>query len=125
MSSSFIRFVLLSSVIVVSSAIPAMADACTGPRFTFRFVNEAVDTDIDSTTQGCQLHFRSGGRTTFKSAEIVSTPRNGSLGRSGDFGFNYQPKKGFSGKDAFAVKICGQDASANGCSTIRFAVTTR
>lgn len=54
----------------------------------------------------------------FTSASIAQSPKKGRLEQTGNFDFRYGPNKGYSGKDTYAVKICGSGLNGSGCSTI-------
>ena len=126
MQNSIVKFVALPILILVTSSAGAAAGSCASSSFWFRFQNETVDADIETSAEGCYVNYRSGGRTTFTNSSIASAPRNGKLSRMGSYGFNYQPRNGFHGKDGFSVKICGRGTTpAVGCSTIRYAVAVR
>jgi hypothetical protein len=74
----------------------------------------------------CNTSFRSSPESTLKltSATVTSPAKNGEASASTS-GMTYVPKTGFSGTDAFTVKVCGENKAGKGCSTLNVSVTLR
>ena len=88
-----------------------------------RFFNVAksVGTDFTYSTDNgrCFLSYTSK-QTKFTSARIVTQPTNGTLKQEQAFGFRYQAKKGFAGKDTLAIEVCGETMVGKGCSLLNY-----
>ncbi len=71
----------------------------------------------------CMHEFRSPSGLEFTGASIAERPANGTLSKIGPTSFMYKPKPGVSGRDQYAIKICGVMRSHSGCSMISFDTT--
>lgn len=72
---------------------------------------------------GCDLHFITSKKTVFRSAAIVTKPKNGALRKIAHLEFRYRPKPGFKGDDAFSVRVCGKTTGGSGCSILHYTAT--
>jgi hypothetical protein len=86
--------------------------------------NQTVASTVSTDNGGCGITFRGGVNTAYTSISVIQRPRNGTIApRSNGFAFNYQPRPGFKGSDAFAIKACGSNRGKPGCVTVNYAVT--
>jgi hypothetical protein len=85
--------------------------------------NQTVTSTVSTDGGGCGITFRGGVNTAYTSITVTRRPRNGTIApRSNGFAFNYQPRSGFKGSDAFAIKACGTSRGKPGCVTVNYAV---
>jgi hypothetical protein len=120
-----VRTILLASAIVLLLPMAKAGAACeiSAHRFVF-----GADTELDVTITGgtrCPITVRLGAKSTAQSNRISSPPSNGTARTSGAAGVLYQPKAGFTGRDAFAFMVCGGGGGRSGCSTVRVRVTVQ
>jgi hypothetical protein len=86
--------------------------------------NQTVASKVSTDNGGCGITFRGGVNIAYTSITVTQRPRNGTIApRSNGFAFNYQPRPGFKGSDAFAIKACGSNHGKPGCVTVNYAVT--
>jgi hypothetical protein len=71
----------------------------------------------------CEQTFRAGGAMMFKRLTIVTQPRQGTLSlREGGY-YRYATKAGARGKDAFTLRVCGEQGGHAGCANLAYDVT--
>lgn len=71
----------------------------------------------------CEGNVSTGGRIIFKSLWVTAEPKSGRVDlRRGGY-YDYTGKPGFSGKDAFTLKLCGELDRKEYCTTLIYAVT--
>ena len=116
------RVTLAAAIAVLMLATRAEA-ACQVSAHRFVFGSELdLDVEITGGTR-CPITVRLGAKSTAQSNRISSPPANGMARTSGAAGVLYQPKAGFTGRDAFAFTVCGSGGGRSGCSTVRVRVT--
>jgi hypothetical protein len=99
---------------------PASAACDVKGEIFYLHKNDVSRNTAKTDLNGCDLHFISAGKITFRSAAIVAKPKNGSLRKIAHLEFRYRPKTGFKGNDAFSVKVCGKTPNGSGCSTLHY-----
>lgn len=118
------RILLLAAVAALTLTSRAEAACQVSPhRFVFGFDTE-IDVEITGGTR-CPITVRLGAQSTAQSNRITNPPANGIARTSGAAGVLYQPRAGFTGRDAFAFLVCGRGAGRSGCSTVRVRVTVQ
>lgn len=117
--------IVLAAVIAVLMLTTHAEAACQVSPHRFVFGSDIdLDVEIIGGTR-CPITVRLGAKSTAQSNRISSPPANGMARTSGAAGVLYQPKAGFTGKDAFAFVVCGSGAGRSGCSTVRVRVTVQ
>jgi hypothetical protein len=119
------RTIVLAAAIAVLMLTTRAEAACQVSPHRFVF---GSDTEIDVEMPGgtrCPITVRLGAKSTAQSNRISSPPANGMARTSGAAGVLYQPKAGFTGRDAFAFIVCGSGGGRSGCSTVRVRVTVQ
>lgn len=107
-------------------ALPAAASAeCAAASVGYQFDNSTKNTHLSVDKDvACGMIYTSGAQNMLSSLTIVEKPSVGYLEKNGRFGFAYFPKKGYTGKDLFVLKLCGvHNIQGAGCQTIRYEVT--
>lgn len=116
------KIVLATAIAMLMLTTHAEAACQVSPhRFTFGSDIE-LDVEITGGTR-CPIAVRLDAKSTAQSNRITNPPANGIARTSGAAGVLYQPRAGFTGKDAFAFLVCGRGAGRSGCSTVRVRVT--
>ena len=116
--------VLAATIAVLMLTAPAEA-ACQVPPHRFVFGSELeLEVEITGGTR-CPITVRLGAKSTAQSNRITNPPANGTARTSGAAGVIYQPKAGFTGRDAFAFTVCGGGGGRSGCSTVRVRVSVQ
>jgi hypothetical protein len=125
-----------AAILTAASASSAQAqpDRCRsmGTPSTFLLQNSPTVSWSYSTTAGtpCFIQITPGPTVTYRNAEIVGRPRAGTLRMTKSSGnrelggprWDYQPRRGFTGADAFIVRACGVRPEGQGCATINITV---
>ena len=107
----------------IGFASPALADCdVNGAPFVMHKNDKSAHT-IVTDGKGCDLSFFTDGKTKFRSATIVSGPKNGKLVKVAGLELAYHPKPGFKGQDGFVLKVCGSSPLGKGCSTLNYTTT--
>ena len=71
----------------------------------------------------CDGNVSTGGRIIFKTLWVTEEPRNGRVDlRKGGY-YSYTAKKGYAGKDAFTLKLCGEYDRKEYCTILKYAVS--
>jgi len=119
------RTIALAATIAVLMLTARAEAACEVSQHRFTFGSD-VDLDVEITGgTRCPITVRIGAKSKAQSNRISSPPTNGTVRTSGAAGVLYQPKAGFTGKDAFAFAVCGSGGGRSGCSTVRVRVTVQ
>lgn len=119
------RTIVLAAAITVLMQTTGAEAACQVPPHRFVFGSELeLDVEITGGTR-CPITVRLGANSSAQSNRISSPPANGMARTSGAAGVLYQPRVGFTGKDAFAFTVCGSGGGRSGCSTVRVRVTVQ
>ena len=108
----------------VSSAAHA---ACSFSNFDFfpeRNHGVVVEANVQAGTS-CNHNFREGPGYRFTNLAIDAAPSSGTLRKTGAARFTYTPAKGFTGKDAYGVKVCAVKGGQSGCAGIYYVATVK
>jgi hypothetical protein len=127
-------FILGTAAAIVAAASPSGAqtqpDRCRpmGSPSTFMLQQSPTVSWSYSTAAGapCFIQITPGPTVTYRNAQIVGRPRAGTLRMTKSSGnrelggprWDYQPRRGFTGTDAFVVRACGVRPEGQGCATI-------
>jgi hypothetical protein len=109
---------IFAAAIGFSSQASAKCEV-TGEIF-YMHANDKKRNTARTNINGCDLHFITRGKVRFTSAKIVAKPKNGILRKIAHLEFRYKPKPGFTGKDEFALRVCGRTEKGRGCSTLDY-----
>lgn len=119
------RKIVLAAAIAMLMLTTHAEAACQVPLHRFVFGSDLeLEVDITGGTR-CPITVRLGAKSTAQSNRITNPPRSGTARTSGAAGVLYQPKAGFTGRDAFAFMVCGSGGGRSGCSTVRVRVTVQ
>lgn len=117
------RTIVLAAAIAVLMPTTRAEAACQVSPHQFTFGSDIeLEAEITGGTR-CPITVRLGAKSTAQSNRITNPPANGIARTSGAAGVLYQPRAGFTGRDAFAFLVCGRGAGRSGCSTVRVRVT--
>lgn len=131
-------FLICASAAIVTASTASSAQAqparcrATGTPSTFMLQTSPTVSWSYSTATGtpCFIQITPGPTVTYRSAQIVGRPRSGTLRMTKSSGnremggprWDYQPRRGFTGADAFVVRACGVRPEGQGCATINVTV---
>jgi hypothetical protein len=91
--------------------------------WTFGIVNRfAISTPAG---QPCEVSLNPGGTTFLERVSIARRAANGVAGASGNRRFAYAPRAGFRGRDAFRVRLHGENRGQPATGEIEVSVTVR
>lgn len=109
----------LASLLMTAAA---EAKCTTDGKLSFRPIeNDTHNISVSCDAKGQNKEFKAGTGYTFTTSTAIRQPRHGKLEvRTG--GFKYNPRKGFSGNDSFALRICATKGGQSGCSTLNYNV---
>lgn len=119
---------------VVTTAIVAfsyflMSDAyaeCSTVSVKFRIENNSVLTTTGITDGASCQHVFTSKDVRYENSVIDKQAKNGKLEKQSLTTFVYTPKKGFKGKDAYSVKMCGYSSrNEPGCVTITYEIEVK
>ncbi len=112
------RKMLLAILLSAAWAAPSVA-ACRTESISYRMQGDTLD--IRTTVRGsCNYAWNASATGYFKSIEITGRPAHGTLQVRNAYSVAYTARPGFQGKDAFTVRVCGNNRGADGCSTLRY-----
>jgi hypothetical protein len=119
---------MLTTVIVAFSCFligDAYAECSTVP-VKFRIENNSVLTTTGATDGApCRNVFTSKD-VRYENSTIEKKAKNGKLEKENLTTFVYTPKKGFKGKDAYSIKMCGYSSrNEPGCVTITYEIEVK
>ncbi|WP_460449531.1 hypothetical protein [Alsobacter sp. SYSU BS001988] len=77
---------------------------------------------IGADSKRCSYTFTSAGKLIFTSSKIATQPSSGVLTQTGAFKLAYARKGAGTGRDKFAVSVCGTGPQGSGCSTVNYDV---
>jgi hypothetical protein len=112
------RRIWVAGLILAASLTPAAA-RCTGIPARFLLQNDTVNFDV-AVRGSCSHTPHSGGMLVFKSVSVAQRPAHGTLRQQGSFTTAYLAAPGYHGEDAYALRVCGFNRGADGCSTLRY-----
>jgi hypothetical protein len=106
-------------------ATAAYADCSTVP-VKFRIETNAVLTTTGTTDGAPCQHVFTSKDVRYENSVIEKQAKNGKLEKQSLTTFVYTPKKGFKGKDAYSVKMCGYSSrNEPGCVTITYEIEVK
>jgi len=119
------RTIALAATIAMLMLTTRAEAACQVSPHRFVFGSDIeLDIEITGGTR-CPITVRLGAKSKTHSNRITNPPANGTARTSGAAGVLYQPKAGFTGRDALAFLVCGSGGGRSGCSTVRVRITVQ
>lgn len=114
----------LMAASVVGASAPAEA-ACqrVNPRFYFQGDEHRIPMRCDQ--RGTWHAHRTAGTVELTALAVAKHPANGKLAPRDGAGWSYRPNPGFTGNDAFSIRICGRGRAGEGCSMLHYLVTVQ
>ncbi len=113
----------LAGIALAVFSSPALADCDVNGEPFLMHKNDKSAHTIVTDGKGCDLNFSTDAKTKFRSATVVSGPKNGKLVKVEGLELAYHPKPGFKGQDGFVLKVCGSSPLGRGCSTLNYTTT--
>jgi hypothetical protein len=111
------RYLTVFLFIICSGASEAK---CRSPEAQgYVLSNDAITRRVYTDT-GCIHGYSVGDEMIFDNLFIVQNPKHGKLERLGKLEIGYRPDRGFSGEDAYTLKVCGARYGKKGCSSITY-----
>src|SRR5450631_159579 len=96
--------VVLFAFVAMGSS--ASLSACkTGPNKFDPSKHDTVSVLVGMDAKGCRHRFSTEKGEKLSGASILATPQNGTLKKTGNLVFRYQPKAGFIGLDQYALEV--------------------
>jgi Bacterial Ig domain len=92
--------------------------------FNFNLTSEGPWNGYGTVNQGktCGGHYGAGGTMTFGRLLLIHAPAHGTVRLRG-LTFVYTASKGYSGADAFTLRVCGKQGTAEGCANLLYNMT--
>jgi hypothetical protein len=128
------RSLIATSLLVLALAggapAPAHAQAArTGPCevITFSWEFGITNQGVIATRAGqpCEGQVSPGRVRYIERVEVLRGPANGIVGMSGTRRFAYAPRPGFTGRDAFVIRVHGEDRGVRQSALIEVEVAVR
>jgi hypothetical protein len=121
-----IRVVTTAIVSVSYFLISDAYAACSTVPVKFRIENNSILTTTGATDGApCRNVFTSKD-VRYEKSVIEKQAKNGKLEKESLTTFVYTPKRGFKGKDAYSVKMCGYSSrNEPGCVTITYEIEVK
>ncbi len=112
------RTVVLAGALALAFASQAVA-SCYFAAYSVPLQNETVD--VRPVVRGsCHHSLQSTGIAVFKALNVVSKPAHGTLQVLSPYSARYTARPGFHGEDAYALRFCGFNRGAEGCTIVRY-----
>lgn len=110
--------VLLAAGISIGLAAPAAA-GCRTEQYSIAMHGDTVN--VRSIVRGsCHYSLMSPSTASFKSLTVAAKPAHGTLQVLNEYSARYTVKAGYLGDDAYALRFCGWNRGADGCTTVRY-----
>jgi hypothetical protein len=93
--------------------------------FNFHMTSEGPWNGYGTVNQGktCRGNYAAGGTTTFRRLLLIQAPAHGTIRLREGGTFVYTAPKGYSGADAFTLRVCGKADTTEGCANIIYHMT--
>ena len=104
---------------VAFGSLPASADCVSAKRPYTLSGDTVVSSDVVDGKSTCRHPQKVPPDKQLTGVSVVSQPKHGKLTQGGKY-VVYTPAPGFAGDDSYTIKICGGDASGQGCSTVTY-----
>ena len=104
---------------VALGSAPASAECISTKRPYTLSGDTVVASDVVDSKSTCRHPQKVPPNKQLTGVTVVSPPKHGKLTQGGKYVI-YTPAAGFTGDDSHTVKICGGDASGQGCSTVTY-----